>query len=220
MQPNMRKNSLQSWRLLENWRAVFLFSGEKMKYRSLLIAFLLCFAFPLLAQNPELKALAEEDQAVRQEHPPKNITRHDEDRGKLVLELLAKGAAQTAEDKFNAARVLQHTPLTFCGKQLVSISPDNYLLAHYLFKESFEAGYAPARIMVANSIDRYLSMTEGRQKYGTNWITNQETGKDELVPIDRATPDSERAKYGVRLLAELLKQYPEQKPSKSSSTRK
>jgi hypothetical protein len=214
------ENSLQSWRLHGNLRDVLLFLGEKMKRHSLLIAVLLCFAFPLLAQNPELKALAEEDQVVRQENPAKGITRKDRDRGKLVLELLAKGAARTPEDKFNAALVLQHTPLIFCGKQLVSVSPDNYLLAHYLFKGSFEAGYTPARIMVANSIDRYMSMTEGRQKYGTNRITNQKTGKDEWVPIDRATPDSERAKYGVPPLVELLKQFPEQRPSKSPPPKK
>ena len=34
---------------------------------------------------------------------------------------------------------------------------------------------------------------------------NQETGKEELVPIDRKTSDSERAKYGVAPLPELLK---------------
>src|SRR5436305_1632129 len=187
-----------------------------MKRQSLLIALLLCSAFSLQAQNPELKTLAEEDQRVRQDKPAKEITRSDQDRGRLVLELLAKGAAQTAEDKFNAALVLQHTPFRYCGKQLVSMSPDNYLLAHYLFKESFEAGYAPARSLVATSIDRYMSMTEGRQKYGTNRITNQKTGRDEWVPIDRATPDSERAKYGIPPLVELLKLFPEQSSSHSS----
>src|SRR5204862_6402323 len=42
-------------------------------------------------------------------------------------------------------------------------------------------------------------------------ILNQETGKEEWVPIDRNVSDSERAKYGVLPLAELLKRYPEQK---------
>jgi len=162
-----------------------------MKRQSLVIALLLCSAFSLQAQNPELKALAEEDQEVQKEKPAKEITRSDQDRGRLV-----------------------------CGKELVSMSPDNYLLAHYLSKESFEGGYAPARYLVAASIDRYMSMTEGRQKYGTNRITNQKTGKDEWVPIDRATPDSERAKYGIPPLAELLKQFPEQSSSKYSPTKR
>ncbi|HYP28580.1 MAG TPA: hypothetical protein VE262_17850 [Blastocatellia bacterium] len=104
--------------------------------------------------------------------------------------------------------------MTFCDKRLVSVSPDNYLLAHHLFKSAFEAGYKDARYMVATSIDRYLSFTEGYQKYGTSRVNNQETGKEELVPIDRKTPDSERAKYGVPPLSELLKQFPEQAPRK------
>ena len=121
---------------------------------------------------------------------------------------------KTPEDKFNAALVLQHTPLTLCDRQLVSKSPDNYLLAHNLFKSAFEVGYKDARYLIAASIDRYLSFTEGYQKYGTNRLVNQETGKQELVPIDRKTPDSERAKYGVPSLSTLLKQFPEQAPRK------
>jgi hypothetical protein len=66
------------------------------------------------------------------------------------------------------------------------------------------------------TIDRYLSMTEGYQKYGTSRVNNQVTGKEELVPVDRKTTDSERAKYGVPPLAELLKKYPEQPTKKPS----
>ena len=186
-----------------------------MKYFYLLIAFLLCASSQLLGQNAELKKLMEEDQAVRQ--PGKEIT-GDDDRIKQVLELLAKGAAQTPEDKYNAALVLQHTPLTFCEGRIVAKSPYNFLLAHYLAKESYEAGYSGARELVAMSMDRYLTFTQGHQKYGTNVLTNQKSGKDEWVPIDRETPDSERAKYGVPPLATLLKQYPEQKTQNKSST--
>jgi hypothetical protein len=178
-----------------------------MKYHALVAAVILCGVTGLFAQNAELKALEEEDQAFRQ---GKQVARSDEDRSKLVLELLAKGAAQTPQDKFNAAVVLQHTPLDFCGSRMVSKSPDNYLLAHYLAKESFAAGYQDARVLVAQTIDRYLTFTEGRQLYGTNRLINQKTGKEELVPIDRSVPDSERAKYGVPPLADLLKRFPEQ----------
>ena len=48
-----------------------------------------------------------------------------------------------------------------------------------------------------------------------NVLTSQETGKDELVPTDRNTPDRERVKYTVPPLAELLKQFPEQSPKKT-----
>ncbi|HLJ26095.1 MAG TPA: hypothetical protein VKY85_05250 [Candidatus Angelobacter sp.] len=173
------------------------------------IAFVLQAAPELLGQNPELKMLAEEDQAARLGNS--HVARTDEDRIKLVLELLARDAARTPEDKFNAALVLQHTGLDFCGKRLVSKSPYDYLLAHYLAKQSYEAGYDKARVLVAASIDRYLSFTEGHQRYGTNRVYNQKTGKEELVPIDRDVPDSERAKYGVPPLAQLLRAYPEQR---------
>lgn len=178
-----------------------------MKFSVFVCLVVLCAAPKLRCQNADLKALAQEDQAFRR---GAKIERSDEDRIDLVLHLLAKGADQTAEDKFNAALVLQHTPLDFCEKRLVSKSADNYLLAHYLAEQSFAAGYQPARILVAQTIDRYLSFTVGRQKYGTNRVINQETGKEELVPIDRSTTDAERAKYGVPSLKELLKRYPEQ----------
>ena len=163
------------------------------------------------AQNPLLRQLAKEDQDSRR---GKEFGRTDEERVKIVLSLIGQMEVRTAEDKFNAALVLDHTPFTYCEKRLVSTSPDNYFLAHHLFKGAFEAGYKDARYFIAASIDRYLSMTEGYQKYGTNRIINQETGKEELVPIDRKTPDSERAKYDVPPLAELLKRYPEQAPKK------
>jgi hypothetical protein len=180
-----------------------------MKSYWLTMAFFLCAAPALLAQNPELKMLAEEDQAYQM---GQKMDRNDEERVKLVLELLAKGAAQTPQDKFNAALVLQHTPGYFCGEKLISMGGYNYLLGHYLARESFEAGNKDARTLVAQSMDRYLSMTMGYQKYGTNRVVNRKTGKEELVPIDRTTTDAERAKYGVPPLAELLKQFPEQKP--------
>ena len=95
--------------------------------------------------------------------------------------------------------------MTFCDQRLVSKSRDNCLLAHYLSQAPLNPVYKDARYLVAESIDRYLSLTEGDQKYGTNRVANQETGKEELVPIDRKTSDSERAKYGVAPLPELLK---------------
>jgi len=48
--------------------------------------------------------------------------------------------------------------------------------------------------------------------YGTNRVINQTTGKEELIPVDRSVPDSERAKFGIPPLAELLKEYTEQHP--------
>jgi len=187
-----------------------------MIFRCLIVVFSFCVASQSFAQNLELKKLAQQDQAVRM-LPPEEASKvnwHDDDRVQLVLEFLAQGKVQTPEDKFNAALILDHTPLTFCDGRVVAKSPYNYLLAHYLAKQSFEAGYKDARSMVAQTMDRYLSFTVGHQKYGTNRVYNQTTGKEELVPIDRSVSDSERAKYGVPPLAELLKTWPEQKTEK------
>jgi hypothetical protein len=164
-------------------------------------------------QNQLLRELAKEDQDQRH---GKEVARTDAERVKLVLSQIGQGQLKVLEDYFNAALVLQHTPLAFRDKQVVGTSPDNYLLAHYLFQNALEGGFKDpfTPYLVAASLDRYLSFTEGYQKYGTNRLINQETGKEEWVPIDRKTPDSERAKYGVRPLAELLKQFPEQAPKK------
>lgn len=187
-----------------------------MIFRCLIVVFSFCVASQSFAQNLELKKLAQQDQAVRMlpAEEASKVNWHDDDRVQLVLEFLAQGKVQTPEDKFNAALILDHTPLTFCDGRVVAKSPYNYLLAHYLAKQSFEAGYKDARSMVAQTMDRYLSFTVGHQKYGTNRVYNQTTGKEELVPIDRSVSDSERAKYGVPPLAELLKTWPEQKTEK------
>jgi len=188
-----------------------------MNCRRIAFAILAIIAFFLStavhAQTPLLRQLAQEDQDSR---TGKTIARTDDERRKIVLGFIGKGELKGPEDKFDAALVLQHTGMDFCDKQLVSKSADNYLIAHYLFISAYEGGIKEARYLIAASLDRYLSMTEGYQKYGTNREFNQETGKEELVPIDRNTPDSERARYGVPPLAELLKQYPEQAPRKKT----
>ena len=178
----------------------------------LLFVFLVC---PLMTeaygQNQLLRELAKEDQDSRR---GKEVARSDEERLDIVLSLIGRGEVKVPEDKANAALVLQHTGFTFCDGRLVSRSPDNYLLAHHLAKSAFESGYKEARQLVAQTIDRYLSMTAGYQKYGTQRLNHPETGREELVPIDRKTTDGERAQYGVPPLAELLKKYPEQAPRK------
>jgi hypothetical protein len=156
--------------------------------------------------NPFLEVLMKEDVASRSGD---SVARSDEDRIQLVLNEIANARVQTREDQFNAALVLQHSPMTFRNERLVAVSPHDYLLAHLLAKAAFERGDQRARVLVAQSIDRYLSMTAGYQKYGTNRFINQKTGQEELAPIDRKTTDAERAVYGVPPLAQLLEQYPE-----------
>jgi len=156
--------------------------------------------------NALLAQLLKEDKASR---TGDSVARSDEDRIHLVLNELAGGRVRTPEDQFAAALVLDHSPMTFRGELLVAKSPHDYLLAHYLAQSAFERGNQDARVLVAQAIDRYLSMTAGYQKYGTNRFINQKTGQEELAPVDRNTTDAERAVYGIKPLAELLKQYPE-----------
>ncbi len=158
------------------------------------------------SDNPVLTELAREDQ---ENQMGKKMTRRDQDRVVLVLEQIGANKVSTAADRFHAAIVLQHSPMMFRNDSLMGVSPDNYLLAHHLAKAAFDDGYPAAKELVAQSIDRYLSLTTGVQKYGTNRFINQKTGREELAPIDRATTDAERARYGVPPLAELLKRYPE-----------
>jgi len=128
----------------------------------------------------------------------------------MVFSLLASGQVDSPVDKMRAGLILHHTELDVNNEQLVSKSPENYLLAHFLFKEAYNDGLEKAAFLVAASIDRYLGHTKGCQKYGTNLVVNMETGEMELVPIDRTVADTERAKYDVPPLGELLSKYPEQ----------
>jgi hypothetical protein len=184
--------------------------------KPLCAAFLLVLASCSAVRNAELSSLAAEDQAAR---TGSSVGRSDDERRARVIELLAHGAVRTPQDKFDAAIVLQHTGLTVCGSSLRSLSAENYLVAHYLFKAALAGGVEEARYLVAASIDRYLSFTVGIQRYGTNRMINQISGTEELVPIDRSVSDAERKLYGVAPLQELLSRYPEQRADSSSATR-
>jgi hypothetical protein len=175
--------------------------------KSLLLAAFVCCMSPAIASSDELSRLAMEDQAVRIGEPDPSS---DDARRRRVLELLAAGAVSSPRDKFNAALVLQHTGLEFCDGRLRSASPENYLLAHYLFGEALQGGVEDARYLVAASIDRYLGFTSGTQRYGTNRVIDHDSGNELLVPIDRSVSDEERRRYGVPPLSELLERWPEQ----------
>lgn len=159
-------------------------------------------------QEPSLAELAREDQAQRSggERP----ARSDEDRIRIVLQRIAAGEVKSGKDRLHAGLILQHTPLEERDGKLKSKSPDNYLLAHYLFLRAMEEGEAAAKYLAAASMDRYLSFTEGIQKYGTNRIIDPKTEEELLVPIDRNTSDEERKRFGVPPLKELLQRYKEQ----------
>jgi len=180
-----------------------------MRLFAALFVLLLVVSTEAHADNPELARLAAQDQSDRAE---KNGRWNDDARRWRVLELLAAGAVATPRDKLNAALILQHTPSAICEGKLKSLSPENYLLAHHLAKAAFAEGLEKAKYMVAVTIDRYLSFTDGRQLYGTNQLVDPDSGETYLPEIDRSISDEERAKLGVPPLNTILKQAPERKP--------
>jgi hypothetical protein len=160
-----------------------------------------------LSDNPQLKELVRIDQQMRQSDTVVEMEPIDKQHRAVVMSLLATGQIKTNTDKFNASLILQHTALTFCNGKLVSISPENYLLAYQLAKSAFESGDKSAAYMTAATYDRYLLYTEGYQKYGTQRVPDEATGEEVWAPIDPKTTDEERAKYNVPPLTELLKKY-------------
>ena len=186
--------------------------------KSLITALFLLVAPALVgADHARLRALAQQDQAVRmgQDDPSSDDARRAE-----VLGLLARAERLTPRDKFHAALVLQHTGITSCEGRLVSLSPENYLFAHHLFLAAMDAGVEGANQLAAAAIDRYLTFTTGRQKYGTNRLIDHETGREELVPVDRTVTDEERKRFGVPPLEELLRRFPEQaRPTETPAPR-
>ena len=95
-----------------------------------------------------------------------------------VFDLLASDSVVTAEDKFHAAMILNHTSLIFCGEEVVSGNPENYYLAHRLAQEALTMGCQEARLLVAQTMDRYSYYTTGVQKYGTHRVIDMETGAE------------------------------------------
>jgi hypothetical protein len=159
------------------------------------------------ADNAEIKRMVELDQQMRIEDKP-GLEEQDEKHRKRIFELLANGEVRTPKDKFGAALILQHTSLTYCNGELKSLSAENYLLAYQLSKSAAAAGDTTALYFSAVTLDRYLAMTAGYQKYGTQKFYDEKTDAMLWAPIDSTTTDAERAKYNIKPLSELLKEAP------------
>lgn len=180
--------------------------------RILLAASILLVALQCAAQTPaavsvsdELRAMADEDQRMRQAGDTDPQAEYDADkRHRLrVLELLAEGRILLGEDKVRAALLLQHTGAVLCDGALRSESLENYLLAHFLARSAARAGHRPARRMAALTIDRYLVFSGRPQKYGTQYRFDEKAGREVLLEVDPATTDAERAEWDVEPLAVL-----------------
>ena len=143
-----------------------------------------------MTPSEELRALFEADQADRlREDFPDDLIQRDLARRQRVRELLAIGAAETADDLFHAAMVFQH------GDRL-----DDWWQAHELALRAAESGHPQGRWLAAAAYDRWL-MGQGRpQKYGTQYQAI--AGRWGLYEVDPATTDEERALWDVPPLAE------------------
>ncbi|WP_338226276.1 hypothetical protein [Algoriphagus confluentis] len=169
----------------------------------------------IASDNPKLIELVKKDQEMRSGDMSGMNAGIDLEHRKQVFEMLAKGEIKTAKDKMNAALILQHTNLGYCGEELISESVENYYLATLLSEQAFLEGLEDARAMYAANLDRYLWLTVGIQKYGTQKVYVEEADDFYWVPIDTLTTDQERIEFGISPLKDLLEQasmnsYPKQ----------
>lgn len=143
--------------------------------------------------NARLVELAKNDQSDRKEYNAE-IEKNDAERLHEVNKIIQNGELRTSNDFFNAAIVLQH------GSQ-----PSDYKKANELAKKAVEidANNRNAKILIAQSMDRYLLSINKPQIYGT-----QRKGIGELEylrDIDTTQiSDEERIKLGVQTLKENL----------------
>ncbi|HEV2105282.1 MAG TPA: hypothetical protein VGU27_06080 [Candidatus Eisenbacteria bacterium] len=164
----------------------------------------------------ELRTLAKADREARTPpHEPDPAV--DEVRQQRVLALLAAGEVREPEAQEDAALVLQHSGLTICGDKLTAVSRDNYLLAHLLAKAAAERGRRSARLLAADALDRWLVFSGKPQKYGTQTVFDPRTNRMVVPPVDSATTDAERARWGVEPLAMFLKRYHDENPDSADT---
>jgi hypothetical protein len=119
------------------------------------------------------------------------IEQRDADRRTRVLQLLDKGAVRTADDYFHAAMVFQH------GDEVADIERAHQLALQAI---AVDPNHKTARWLVAASEDRALMYQDKPQRWGTQF--KRIDGRMRLWPVDPATTDADRAKWGVPSLAE------------------
>jgi hypothetical protein len=142
-----------------------------------------------------LKDLFAADQAARQADSIDwdRLSAEDRQRRVEVLGYLTHGELIAPESLFYAAFIFQH-----------GNCPDHYQLAHQLAERALDAGFDQARWIFAATLDRYLLSVGQPQKYGTQFLI-QEDGQWRLQPYDPSTTDAERQRYNVPPLEEQLR---------------
>lgn len=168
--------------------------------------------------NPLLEKLYLKDIEIREldaKTDTVNLESYDKVHRKHVFEQLADNKVITPKDKIRAAWILQHTAAKICDNELTSLSPENFLLAYKLSSNALSElkqrndtatirrGNIPR--IVALNYDRYLLYTFGYQKFGTQFVFDDNTGEMLLAPVDTTlSNDEERKRYNVEALSQLL----------------
>lgn len=171
----------------------------KSSPRKLLLWLLLAPLLAAAADNPELRALKEADQADRNpsivREQWREVNQRDGERRARVLEIIKEGQLSTAWDYFNAALVLQH-----------GNSADDIRLAHSLstIAATVDPQHPRASWLKAASWDRLMLRLGKQQWYGTQSTRDPASGEFVLLPIDEdAVSDADRIALGVPRLAEI-----------------
>jgi hypothetical protein len=139
--------------------------------------------------NPELKALCDEDQADRLPEKGKAIDEdlsraHDARHLARVKAIYLDGKINTASDYYRAGLVLQHGP-----------APEDCLMAHEFAIVAVRKGYAGnAAWLVAASEDRFLQRIGRKQRFGTQLA-------EEPIVVDGSVTDRLRVEFSVPSLA-------------------
>ena len=120
-----------------------------------------------------------------------SIAYRDEEREKIVRNLITEGKLQSGEDFYHAAMILQH-----------GTSPEDQLLAHDLCVIAISKGESRAKWLAAASLDRYLTGIGRDQRYGTQFISDRSFNPPRLAPIDEEFPDTLRIEMNVPTLKE------------------
>ncbi len=147
-----------------------------------------------------------------------NLEEYDKKHREQVFQLLAESKVITPKDKIRAAWILQHTAAKICDGKLTSLSPENFLLAYKLSSEALlqlqqrndTATIRKENIprIIALNYDRYLLYSFGYQKFGTQFVFDDNTGEMLLAPIDTTlTNDKERKQHNVDSLNILLSRF-------------
>jgi hypothetical protein len=150
------------------------------------------------ARSNELQEIVKADQADRQLPGDKidwsKVTPADEVRAKRVAEIFAEGCFKSAKDYAAAALVFQH-----------GLVPDHYYQAYLWSKKALDLGDNTQKLMVANSIDRYLISLGYKQLFGAQSFRNGPHGCLCLGPTEKEFSDQLRVQISGLSLGNRVK---------------